>query len=84
MQELHHDYEQLPILGHLIWYGLTGIKTDRATLLHLLTQHGSRAMRPSHRPINSPCNERSVRGFGSAAQRSVTLATRMTKAPPAR
>ncbi|MEP7190254.1 MAG: DUF6744 family protein, partial [Roseiflexaceae bacterium] len=40
MRELHHDYEQLPILGYLIWYGLAGIKTDRTTLLHLLTQHG--------------------------------------------
>ena len=40
MRELHHDYESLPILGHLIWYGLAGIKTDRTSLLHLLTQHG--------------------------------------------
>jgi len=40
LQELQHDYEQLPILGHIIWYGLAGIRTDSATLLHLLTQHG--------------------------------------------
>ncbi len=40
MHELHHDYQQLPILGYLIWYGLAGIRTDCATLLHLLTQHG--------------------------------------------
>src|SRR5215210_7265016 len=40
MRELHHDYEQLPILGHLIWYGLAGIRTDRTSLLHLLQQHG--------------------------------------------
>ena len=40
MQERHHDYESLPILGHLIWYGLAGIRTDQATLLHLLQQHG--------------------------------------------
>ena len=39
MRELHHDYENLPILGHIIWYGLTGIKTDRTTLLSLLKQH---------------------------------------------
>jgi hypothetical protein len=39
MRELH-DYEQLPILGHLIWYGLAGVRVDRTTLLRLLTQHG--------------------------------------------
>jgi hypothetical protein len=43
---LKHDYEQLPILGHLIWYGLAGIKTDRTTLLHLLTQHGFQSYAP--------------------------------------
>src|SRR5690349_14017103 len=43
---LEHDYEQLPILGHLIWYGLTGIKTNRATLLRLLTQHGFQSYAP--------------------------------------
>ena len=40
MQALDRDYQQLPILGHIIWYGLTGIKTDRTTLLSLLKQHG--------------------------------------------
>jgi len=39
MRELHHDYEQLPILGHIIWYGLAGVRVDRAKLLHLLQQH---------------------------------------------
>ncbi len=43
---LEHDYAQLPILGHLIWYGLAGIKTDRTSLLHLLTQHGFQAFAP--------------------------------------
>src|SRR6266487_6334037 len=43
---LEHGYEQLPILGHIIWYGLTGIRTDRATLLHLLTQHGFQGYAP--------------------------------------
>lgn len=46
MQELQHDYEQLPILGYLIWYGLAGIRTDRTTLLHLLTQHGFQGYAP--------------------------------------
>ena len=46
MQELHHDYESLPMLGHLIWYGLAGIKTDRTSLLHLLTQHGFHGYAP--------------------------------------
>src|SRR5947199_4941981 len=46
MQELHHDYESLPILGHLIWYGLAGVKTDRAMLLHLLTQQGFQGYAP--------------------------------------
>src|SRR5215213_10004332 len=46
MQELHHDYKSLPILGHLIWYGLAGIRTDQATLLHLLTQHGFHGYAP--------------------------------------
>jgi hypothetical protein len=40
MQELQHDYEALPILGHIIWYGLSGVKADRTALLTLLTQHG--------------------------------------------
>src|SRR6266545_542731 len=43
---LEHDYEQLPILGHIIWYGLTGIKTDRTTLLHLLTKYGFQGYAP--------------------------------------
>jgi Family of unknown function (DUF6744) len=46
MRELQYDYEQLPILGHIIWYGLTGIKTDRTTLLHLLQQHGFQGYAP--------------------------------------
>ena len=46
MQELQHDYERLPILGHIIWYGLAGIKTDRTTLLRLLTQHGFQGYAP--------------------------------------
>jgi len=46
MQELHHDYESLPMLGHIIWYGLAGIKTDRTSLLRLLTQHGFQGYAP--------------------------------------
>jgi hypothetical protein len=39
MQELQHDYANLLILGHIIWYGLAGIRTDRTSLLRLLMQH---------------------------------------------
>jgi len=46
MQELHHDYESLPMLGHIIWYGLAGVKTDRTSLLRLLTQHGFQGYGP--------------------------------------
>ncbi len=43
---LEHGYEQLPVLGHLIWYGLAGIKTDRTSLLHLLTKYGFQGHAP--------------------------------------
>ena len=46
MRERHHDYEQLPILGHLIWYGLAGVRVDRARLLHLLQQHSFQGYAP--------------------------------------
>ena len=46
MRDLQHDYEQLPILGHLIWYGLAGVRVDRARLLHLLQQHSFQGYAP--------------------------------------
>jgi hypothetical protein len=46
MQELQHNYQALPILGHIIWYGLTGVKTDRTDLLTLLAQHGFQGYAP--------------------------------------
>jgi hypothetical protein len=60
MRELHHDYESLPILGHLIWYGLAGVKTDRTSLLHLLTQHGFEGYAPEP-PTDTLALQRALR-----------------------
>ena len=84
MRELHHDYEQLPILGHIIWYGLAGVRVDRTTLLRLLTRHGFQGYAPSHRRINSHCSGRCASGSDCAAQRRVTSTTTRTRAPLAR
>jgi hypothetical protein len=72
MQALDRDYEQLPILGHIIWYGLTGIKTDRAMLLSLLKQHGFQGYAPEP-PTDKLALQRALREWirmRGATQRS--------------
>lgn len=82
MQALDRDYEQLPILGHIIWYGLTGIKTDRMTLLTLLKQHGFQGYAPEP-PTDKLALQRALRdGSGCAAQRRATPAATRTKRLP--
>ncbi len=69
MRELHHDYEQLPILGHLIWYGLAGVRVDRTTLLRLLTHHGFQGFAPEP-PTDKLAMQRALREW--IRQRSAT------------
>src|SRR5437867_12874786 len=72
MQELHHDYESLPMLGHIIWYGLAGVKTDRTSLLRLLTQHGFQGYAPEP-PTDKLALQRALREWlrmRGATQRS--------------
>ena len=74
MRELQHRYEQLPILGHIIWYGLTGIKTNRTTLLSLLKQHGFQGYAPEP-PTDKLALQRALREWmkeRGAAQRSMS------------
>ena len=50
MHAFERGYEQLPILGYLFWYGLAGMRTDRTTLLTLLTQHSFPGYAPEAYP----------------------------------
>ena len=72
MQALERGYEQLPVLGYLIWYGLTGIRTDRTTLLGLLKQHGFQDYAPEP-PTDKLALQRALREWirmRGAAQRN--------------